>query len=134
MRTKGILAQVGIVLVGVLVLVSSSGLRAQVDTGSITGTVRDQTGAVIPGAKVTITNQGTALTLSTVTGSDGSYTFTPVKIGVYTVTAEFQGFQTATHKDITVNLQQTAVVDFTLSPGQVTQTIEVTGAPPLLQT
>lgn len=107
---------------------------AQVDTGSISGTVKDQTGAVIPGAKVTITNQGTALALSTVTSADGSYTFSPLKIGTYTITTEFQGFQTATHKDVSVNVQQQVVVDFTLQPGQVTQTIEVTGAPPALQT
>ena len=53
---------------------------AQVDTGAILGTVKDQSGAVVPGAKVTLTNEGTSLSISTTTGPDGGYTFTPVKI------------------------------------------------------
>ena len=66
---------------------------AQVDTGAILGTLKDQSGAVVPGAKVTLTNEGTSLSISTTTGPDGGYTFTPVKIATYTVDAEFQGFQ-----------------------------------------
>src|SRR5436305_9854764 len=109
-------------------------LHAQVDTGAILGTVKDQSGAVVPGAKVTLTNEGTSLSISTTTGPDGGYTFTPVKIATYTVDAEFQGFQKASHPHVTVNVQQQVVVDFTLQPGQVTQTVEVTGEVPLLQT
>src|SRR5271157_5857943 len=74
-----------------LVLFVAQGLYAQVDTGGITGTVKDASGAVIPGAKVTLTNEGTSFSVSTVTDSAGGYTFTPVKIGSYKVTAEFQG-------------------------------------------
>ena len=107
---------------------------AQVDTGAILGTVRDQSGAVVPGAKVTLTNEGTSFSISTTTGPDGGYTFTPVKIATYTINAEFQGFQKASHPHVTVNVQQQVVVDFTLQPGQVTQTVEVTAKVPLLQT
>src|SRR5437867_2436172 len=107
---------------------------AQVDTGAILGTVKDQSGAVVPGAKVTLTNEGTSFSISTTTGPDGGYTFTPVKIATYTVDAEFQGFQKASHPHVTVNVQQQVVVDFTLQPGQVTQTVEVTAEVPLLQT
>jgi hypothetical protein len=117
-----------------LVLIAVPGLYAQVDTGGITGTVKDASGAVIPGAKVTLTNEGTSYSVSTVSDSAGTYTFTPVKIGSYKVTAEFQGFQTSVHPGVTVNVQQTVVVDFALQPGQVTQTVEVTAAVPLLQT
>src|SRR5213594_4741503 len=99
----------------------------QVDTGAILGTVKDQSGAVVPGAKVTLTNEGTSFSISTTTGPDGGYTFTPVKIATYTINAEFQGFQKASHPHVTVNVQQQVVVDFTLQPGQVTQTVEVTG-------
>ena len=99
------------------------GLYAQVDTGAILGTVKDQSGAVVPGAKVTLTNEGTSFSVSTTTGADGGYTFTPVKIGTYTVDAEFQGFQKASHPHVTVNVQQQVVVDFTLQPGQITQTV-----------
>jgi hypothetical protein len=109
-------------------------LYAQVDTGAILGTVKDQSGAVVPGAKVSLTNEGTTFSVSTRTGVDGSYTFTPVKIGTYRVDAEFQGFQKASHPHVNVDVQQQVVVDFTLQPGQVTQTVEVTAEIPLLQT
>ncbi|MBV8570039.1 MAG: carboxypeptidase regulatory-like domain-containing protein [Acidobacteriaceae bacterium] len=107
---------------------------AQVDTGSILGTVRDSTGAVIPGAKVTLTNQDTGIVQSATSGSVGEYTFTPVKLGHYAVVAEIKGFQRVEHTNVTVDVQQRVVVDFSLPPGQTTQTVEVTGAPPALQT
>jgi hypothetical protein len=110
------------------------GLYAQVDTGSIVGTVKDPTGAVIPGATVTLINQGTGFKLTTVTDSSGTYTFTPIRIGTYTVEASFKGFQQAVHKNVLVQITQHVLVDFTLQPGAVTQTVEVTGAPPQLQT
>ncbi len=114
-------------------LVMAKGLFAQVDTGQVLGTVKDQSGAVVPGAKVTLTNEGTTFTTFTTTGPDGTYIFTPVKIGTYTVAAEFQGFQKATRKGVVVNVQQNVVMDFTLQPGQLTQVVEVTGEAPLLQ-
>ena len=77
-------------------LVSVTTLNAQVDTGSIIGTVTDQSGAIITGAKVTLTNQGTGASLSTVSGTDGVYKFSPVRIGSYKVDATAQGFQTTT--------------------------------------
>src|SRR5438034_5126890 len=107
---------------------------AQVDTGAILGTVKDQSGAVVPGAKVTLTNEGTSFSVSTTAGPDGGYTFTPVRIGMYTVEAGFQGFQRASHPHVNVDVQQQVVLDFTLQPGQVTETVEVTAEVPLLQT
>ncbi len=107
---------------------------AQVDTGRLLGTVKDQTGAVIPTAQVTLTNESTSFTLTTVTGSDGTYVFTPIRIGRYTVEAEYKGFQKARQTGVDVNIQSQVVVDFALVPGAVTQTVEVTGQAPLLQT
>jgi Carboxypeptidase regulatory-like domain/TonB dependent receptor len=107
---------------------------AQVDTGAIAGTVKDQTGAVVPRVKVTLLNQGTGLTLFTTSDASGSYIFSPVRIGTYTVTAEFQGFQKATRGEVAVSVQQQVEVDFTLQPGQVTETVTVTAAAALLQT
>ncbi len=125
-------------VLGLLVLAISvfgvSGLWAQVDTGSITGTVTDPSGAIIPGATITLVNQGTGLKLTTVTNANGNYTFTPIHIGTYTVQASFKGFQQAVHKDVVVQVTQQVAVNFTLQPGAVTQTIQVTAAPPLLQT
>src|SRR5579875_306153 len=120
-------------VLGLLVLAISvfsvAGLWAQVDTGSITGTVTDPTGAIIPGATVTLVNQGTGLKLTTVTNASGNYTFTPIRIGTYTVQASFKGFQQAVHKDVVVQVTQQVAVNFTLQPGAVTQTIQVTAAP-----
>jgi len=124
-----------ILLIGVaLLFLMAPQLRAQVDTGTVLGTVKDQTGAVIPNAKVTLTNEETNYAVTKKTGPDGSYVFTPIKIGTYTVSAEDTGFQKTTHAGITVNIQQHAVVDLTMVPGKVTQTVQVTGAVPLLQT
>jgi len=120
--------------VSAISLLGSVSLHAQADTGSIQGTIKDQTGAVIPGAKVSLTNEGTNLTIALTSGGDGSYIFAPVKIGVYAVSAEAPGFAKAVQLHITLNIQQQIVVDLTLKPGAVTQTIEVTGAPPALQT
>jgi hypothetical protein len=107
---------------------------AQVDTGALQGTVRDQSGAVIPNAKVTLTNEGTSFAVATVTRDDGTYIFTPIKIGTYTVEAEAAGFQRVRRNSISVNIQAQVVVDFTLVPGTLTQTVEVAAAAPLLQT
>jgi hypothetical protein len=107
---------------------------AQVDTGAIVGTITDQSGAVVPGAKVTLTNEGTGFSTSTVSAADGIYTFSPVKLGTYTVTAELTGFQRTSRLHIQVNIQQKVLVDFSLQAGRVTQTVEVTAPPPSLQT
>jgi hypothetical protein len=121
-------------MVPAVFFLTSATLHAQADTGSIQGTIKDQTGAVIPGAKVILTNEGTNLAVTFTAGGDGSYIFSPVKIGVYSVSAEAPGFAKAVQPHITLEIQQQRVVDLTLNPGMVTQTIEVTGAPPPLQT
>ncbi len=121
-------------LVVLAVLVVSPLLPGQVDTGAILGTIKDQSGAVIPGAKVTITNVATGISATAVTGAEGSYEFRPVRIGTYLVTAEREGFRKIEQDNVRVDVQQRAVVDLTLLPGQLTQTVEVTGAPPELQT
>ena len=98
------------------------------------GTVKDQTGAVIPGAKVTLTNEGTSQSIMSATSQDGSYQFSPIKIGTYTLAVEQAGFQKSSHTGITVDVQQQTKVDVTLVPGQITQTVDVTAAAPQLQT
>src|SRR5207249_2460754 len=86
-------ASLTMTVVLLLLFLSASPVRAQVDTGTILGTVTDASGAAINGAKVTLTNEGTSAALSTTTAPDGSYKFTPVKIGSYKLTTSFQGFQ-----------------------------------------
>jgi hypothetical protein len=117
-----------------VLLLSVPPLQAQVDTGSILGTVTDASGAAISGAKVTLTNQGTGAALSTTTGADGAYKFTPLKVGSYKVTASFQGFETVTQTNITVDVGADVVINFNLKPGSVTQSVEVVSAVPVLQT
>ena len=120
--------------VSAISLLTRASLRAQVDTGSIVGTVKDQSGAVIPGAKVGLKNEGTDLVVTATTGPDGGYTFSPVKIGTYEVSAEAAGFSRAVQSHISLSIDQHLVVDLSLTPGVVTQTVEVTAAPPALQT
>ena len=115
-------------------LFGASLLHAQVDTGSISGTVTDASGAVLKGASVTLINEGTAAELTTTTGDSGTYTFSPVRIGDYTVRANAQGFQTTTQKHITVNVGAALLANFTLKPGAVSETVEVTSTTPQLQT
>src|SRR5947207_10831058 len=117
-----------------LLFLSAPPIHAQVDTGTILGTVTDASGAAISGAKVTLTNEGTSAALSTTTGADGVYKFTPLKVGSYRVTATYQGFQTTTQTNIEVNVGTDVVINFNLKPGSVTQTVEVVAAVPVLQT
>ncbi len=121
-----------------LILVVSSvflqPLWAQVDTGSVVGTVEDQSRAVMPGVTVTLQNEATAYIETTKTGPAGNYVFSPVKIGTYTVSVQMSGFEKAVQRHIDVNIQQQVLANFTLHPGVVTQSVNVTGAPPQLQT
>ena len=117
----------------VLILVGASSAYAQIDTGSILGTVSDSSGARINGATVTLVNEGTNATLSTASGEDGGYKFTPVRVGSYKLTVTMQGFQTATTHGVTVNVGQNVVADFSMKPGSVNETVEVTTTAPVLQ-
>src|SRR5581483_6392860 len=118
----------------VVLLLAAIGSFAQVDTGSILGTVKDTSGAVMPAVKVTLTNEDTGLVTAVTSGSGGEYTFSPVKLGHYSVAAEFKGFQRVEQSHVTVDVQQRVLVDFVLPPGQMTETVEVTGEPAPLQT
>lgn len=117
-----------------LVLFSTTALIGQIDTGGITGTVRDKSGAVMVGAKVTLTNQATGVIASTVSTSTGTYVFDAVKPGTYTVTVDAAGFQTYINQGVIVHVQQIVTIDIPLVPGSVSQQVTVTAAAPLLQT
>ncbi|MGC1783176.1 MAG: carboxypeptidase-like regulatory domain-containing protein [Acidobacteriaceae bacterium] len=102
--------------------------------GTITGTVRDNRGAVVPGAAVTLTDTDTGLVLQTKTDRSGFYFFSPVKIGNYKVSATSPGFQSTLQENLQLNIQERLNVPLTLKPGAVSQTVTVSTAPPLLQT
>jgi hypothetical protein len=112
---------------------SVASLPAQIDTGSIAGTITDASGAVVGGAKVTLINEGTAATLSTTAGSDGFYKFSPVRIGSYKLDVVAQGFKTSTETNVVVDVSSNVSRNFKLQPGAVTETVEVTSEAPLLQ-
>src|SRR5260370_27892082 len=105
-------AWLAITAVMLFTLLSAQPLRAQVDAGTILGTVSDASGSPLNGAKVTLTNEGTSASLSTITGPEGRYNFTPLKIGSDKVTASFQGFQTPTQINTPADLGSNVVLYF----------------------
>src|SRR5688500_13142339 len=107
---------------------------AQTDTASIVGTVKDQSGAVLPGVTVTATQAATAVVTTTTTNESGQFVFPNLKIGTYTVSAELQGFKRAVRSDMTLNVQDRAAVTFTMEVGQLAEEIVVRGGAELLQT
>ncbi len=117
-----------------LVLLFSLSASAQIDTGAIVGRVADDSGAVLPGVNVTAVQEGTDVSASTVTNTRGEFTFPGLRVGRYTVAAELQGFRRAIQRDVVVNVQTRAQVDFTLEVGSVSEEVVVTGTTELLQT
>jgi hypothetical protein len=109
-------------------------LWAQKDAGAIVGLVRDSTGAVVPGAKVTVmdVDRGTQLILST--NREGEYVASPLRIGHYRVTVEKGGFKKAVAGPVQVNIQDRVGVDLKLEPGMATETMTVTAEGSQLET
>jgi hypothetical protein len=117
-----------------VVMFHAQPLLAQVDTGSISGTVTDASGAVIKGATVKLTNEGTSAELSTTSAGEGTYIFSPVRTGSYTLTVSAPGFETTVAKGVVVNVNANVLLNMSLKPGATTETVEVTSAAPVLQT
>jgi Carboxypeptidase regulatory-like domain len=115
-------------------LLSGTAAYAQLDQGTLAGTVHDTTGAAIPNATVTLVDEATGLSLARSADSEGIFTFTPIKIGSYKVTVSAQGFSKAEQKGLIVNASARIEVPITLAAGSVTQTVEVTTDPAALQT
>jgi hypothetical protein len=107
---------------------------AQEVTAAITGTVTDSSGAPIVGATVTATDQDRGTNWPATTDSSGIYRIVRIPVGNYALKVEAKGFQTTTLPAFTLVLNQTARVDVQMKVGAMTQTIEVTGSQPLLQT
>ncbi len=114
-------------------LLPISMLRAQ-ETASIVGTVTDQSGALMPGAKVTLVNRETQFTRVVETNTSGQYVASAIPTGGYTITVEKAGFKQLRRTGIQLTLASTLTVDLQLSVGAVTQTVAVSGTPPLLHT
>jgi hypothetical protein len=110
-------------------------LWGQTDTGTITGMVRDTSGALVTQVKIGITDARTnSDVFNTMSDNSGRYTAPALKPSDYVITAESAGFKREIRRGITLDVNQVAVVDFTLEVGQINQSVEVTGAAPLMQT
>jgi hypothetical protein len=113
---------------------STQSILAQVTTGRIAGVVTDSSGSTLPDVAVTVTQVDTSTSTTVNTDAAGEYVATNLKIGTYTVSFQKQGFQRSVQSNVDVGIGQVVKVDAALKVGVVTQTVEVTGAPPLLQT
>ena len=113
------------VLLALLVSLASPA-AAQSISGQISGTIRDSQGGVLPGVTVTVTNVGTGITRTEVTGPAGAFTVTNLPVGNYTVTAELEGFRKAERTGIALTADGRVTADFALSVGALTEAVEVT--------
>ena len=119
-----------------LLLVSGMFMRCEAQTtyGSVVGTARDSSGAVIVGAKITVTNLGTAVKTTQATNDVGSFAFTTLFPGSYVIHAEMQGFKSVDVQNIQLQVDQTLRSDITMPLGQINQSVEVTGSLATLNT
>jgi Carboxypeptidase regulatory-like domain len=106
----------------------------QAVNGTLLGTVTDSSGAAVPNARVTIKQISTNSTHEALTNGSGNYTFPDLRPGAYSVTAESTGFKKATQENVQLLSNSSIRVDITMQPGNVTETVTVTTAPPVLQT
>jgi hypothetical protein len=107
---------------------------AQEVTASITGTVTDPSGAAVPGANVTATSQERGVTFTAVTNDSGLYRVAQLPVGTYTLKVEKSGFALASRPAFVLTLNQVARIDITMKVGQTSETVEVTGAAPVMKT
>lgn len=107
-----------------LVLFAARGVWGQANAG-VTGTVTDASGAVVPDSNVTIVNENTSVSSKTVTNGSGTYSFTGLIPGSYTVTVEKSGFKKSVQNHVNVEVTVTATINVELSNGAVTDTVEV---------
>jgi Carboxypeptidase regulatory-like domain/TonB dependent receptor-like, beta-barrel len=116
------------------VLMSLATASAQQDMGSVTGTVRDSSDAVLPGVRVMATELATGVITETTTNAEGLYTLPALKIGHYRVAAELSGFKRAVADSVQISAQSRVRVDLQLELGAMTEEVSVKADAPLLQT
>ena len=109
-------------------------LHAQANYGAIRGRITDASGAVIAGADVTLTSDGTKIARVTHTNQAGDYFFTAVAPGAYSVQISAKSFKNIEHRGVVVDLEQTLTVDESLAVGTTGDTVEVSGTGPLIDT
>ncbi len=117
-----------------LLLAGSSPVKAQRITASIVGTVRDAGSGVIPGASLTVTNDGTQVTVRVQADGTGQFAVPDLPPGPYTVTADAPGFKRLRRSGLVLDVDQTAQLDLVLEVGSTTETVRVNSTGPLLET
>src|SRR5262245_1708524 len=117
-----------------LLLLASAATAAQVTTADLVGTIRDSSGGVMPGVTVTLTNEATGVTRTATTGSEGTYIFTSLQPGMYRLAAEISGFRKVERTNVTLQVNQRAQVDLNLEVGLLSETVQIVGEAPLLET
>jgi hypothetical protein len=124
------------VLVGLLACVLSSGISAfaQSTFGSIIGTVKDQSGSVVPGATVTLVNQGTSATRTSMSSASGNYEFINLDAGTYQVSVAASGFKDVVFDHLVLQARDTQRIDASLTVGSASQTVEVQAAGDVITT
>lgn len=125
----------GFFCVEIVVLFLIAGVAwGQKDMGSIVGTVRDSSGAVLPAARVTVTDADRGTRFQTVTNASGEYVANPLHIGRYNITVEREGFRKEVVGPVEVNVQARVEVSVTLKVGQIAETVTVTSQGQQLET
>ena len=122
------------ILASAILILTCSAVWGQSTTSSLIGTIVDSTGALVPGASVTVTNKGTSIAYRATVDAQGVYRISQLPPGTYTVQVTASGFQTYNIQEITLQVDQQARQDIALSVGQSSQTVEVSGTAPLLDT
>ena len=131
------LCRLGAVLLCLLAIGSFPGVistSAQSTGGRIRGTVTDPSGGAVTGAKLVLTNEANGTQRDTQSGSSGEYIFLEVPVGTYQIEVSQKGFKKYLRKGLVVNLNEVLSLDTPLQLGGSTETVEVTGAPPLVDT
>ena len=121
-------------IVTAIVMAIAAPAAAQQQLGGIQGTIADQTHAVIPGVTVTVTNLDTGVARTTTTNQSGVFRVPSLEPGRYKIVAELTGFRSATQADLVVSVGATLGVNFTMQPGNIEETLTVTGVAPDIQT
>ncbi len=133
MRTNPLARFASLFSAALLLLCFLTSALAQSDRGAITGFIRDQSGANVPNATVTVRNENNGIESKTTTNQDGYYTVTNILPGTYTITAEAAGFKKYESKNNKLDASARIAVDGTLAVGTATETVEVTSTAPMLQ-
>ncbi|MBS1866138.1 MAG: TonB-dependent receptor [Acidobacteria bacterium] len=122
------------ILLGMFCLGLTCVSRAQSDRGAIAGTILDSSGGVVEGAQVTAKGEQTGTVYTGISGPTGGFRIGDVRIGIYRVTVTAQGFKTAEKTAVVVQVNSTSSLEYTLEPGEITQTLTVVADAPSLQT